>query len=113
MKKKEKPIKNTIIELSDLSNYYCDPKSIIVKHKNCYTGVRNFSIDEYGKVKLCFGMPAVGDLRKQDPKQVWYGDKAKKLRKVISKCQRNCRILPCNRRENLGQLIKVFLREFY
>jgi len=42
MKKKEKPIKNTIIELSDLSNYYCDPKSIIAKYKNCYTGVRNF-----------------------------------------------------------------------
>jgi len=113
LKKKGYPIKNTIKELNDLKDYYQNPFEIAKKYKFCFTGVRNFSIDEYGKVKLCFGMKPVGDLLKQRPKDIWYSPEAENLRKVIRHCQRSCRILPCNKKEELGQLLKVFLRRVF
>ena len=111
LKKAGLPIKNTLKELEDLKLYYKDPLEIAKKHKFCFTGVRNFSIDEYGKVKLCFGMEPVGDLLKQKPWKIWYGKRAERLREVIRNCQRYCRILPCNRREELGQVFKAFLEK--
>lgn len=113
LKNKGYPIKNTIKELNDLKDYYHDPFEIAKRYKFCFTGVRNFSIDEYGKVKLCFGMKLVGDLLKQKPKEIWYSPEAENLRKVIRCCQRPCRILPCNKREEPSQLVKVFLRKLY
>lgn len=111
LKKAGLPIKNTLKELEDLKIYYKNPLEIAKKHKFCFTGVRNFSIDEYGKVKLCFGMEPVGDLLKQKPWEIWYGKKAEELREVIRNCQRYCRILPCNKREELGQVFKAFLEK--
>ena len=105
------PIKNTISELNDLREYYLNPASVAQKHRFCFTGVRNFAIDEYGKVKLCFGMSTVGDLRKQKPEEIWFGKSAESLRKVIKNCSCYCRILPCNKREGLGQLMGVFFNK--
>jgi len=110
LKKRGCPIKNTFKELEDLKLYYKNPSGIAKKHKFCFTGVRNFSIDEYGKVKLCFGMKPVGDLLKQKPQEIWYGKKAENLRKVIRNCKRYCRILPCNKREELNQTFIAFLK---
>ena len=101
------PIKNTLRELKDLKIYYQNPWVLVKRYKVCFVGVRNFSIDEYGKVKLCFGMRPVGDLLKKSPRSIWYGNEAMKLREVIRQCRRSCLILPCNRREELGQMMKV------
>jgi len=111
MKKQDFPIKNTIRELEELKLYYQNPLLLAKKQRCCFTGVRNFAIDEYGKVKLCFGMRPVGDLLKESPQEIWYGEKAEKLRLIIANCQRACRILPCNKRENLSQIITVLLRK--
>ena len=105
-------IKNTIQELIDLKDYYLSPVSVAKRYKYCFTGVRNFSIDEYGQVKLCFGMSPIGDLGKQTPQEIWNSDRARELREVISRCQKNCRILPCNKRESFRQLVKIFFRKF-
>lgn len=106
------PIKNTHRELEDLKSYYQNPVKIAQKYKFCFTGVRNFAVDEYGEVKLCFGMEPVGNVLKQKPKAIWFGKKAEKKREQIRNCQRYCRILPCNKREELGQLVMAFFRKF-
>ncbi len=111
LKKEGYPIKNTVQELKDLQDYYRNPIEIAKRYKFCFTGIRNFAIDEYGKVKLCFGMEPVGDVLKEKPREIWYGKKAEELRKKIRACQRSCRILPCNKREEKRQLFKVFLRK--
>ncbi|MBL7159454.1 radical SAM protein [Candidatus Microgenomates bacterium] len=110
LKKTGFPIKNTFKELEDLKIYYKNPLAITERYKFCFTGVRNFSVDEYGKVKLCFGMEPVGDLLKQKPWEVWHGKKAEGLREVIRNCQRYCRILPCNKREELPQIFSSSLK---
>jgi hypothetical protein len=58
-------------------------------------------------------MKPIGNVLKQKPKDIWYGKKAEKLRGEIRNCQRYCRILPCNKREELSQLFKVFLRKTF
>lgn len=108
IKKQDYPIKNSFKELEDLRSYYRNPIEIAKKYKFCFTGVRNFAIDEYGNVKLCFGMKPVGNVLKQRSKEIWYGKEAEAMREQIRHCQRYCRILPCNKREELGQLTRAF-----
>lgn len=112
LKEKRHPIKNTYSELEDLKLYYKNPLSLVKKQKYCYTGVRNFSIDSQGKVRLCFGMEPIGDLLKNSPQDIWYGKKAREQRQIIAHCQRACRILPCNKRENLSQIFNAFKKRF-
>lgn len=111
LKKQGYPIKNTLKELEDLKAYYKNPIEIAKKYKFCFTGVRNFAIDEYGDVKLCFGMKPVGNVLKERAEEIWYGRKANDLREQIRNCQRYCRILPCNKREEVEQLIYVFFKK--
>lgn len=113
LKKQGLPIKNTFKELKELKLYYQDPFLLVKRQKYCFTGVRNFAIDEYGKVKLCFGMEPVGDLLKENPQAIWYGKKAQRLRQTIAHCQYACRILPCNKREELNQVVGVFFKELF
>lgn len=113
LKEEGAPIKNTLQELVDLKNYYLNPSSVVKRYKRCFTGVKNFAIDEYGKVHLCFGMRSIGNLRKQNPKEIWYGRKAYELRKKIAHCRRYCRILPCNQREDFGRLVKAFWKKLF
>lgn len=110
MKKQGFPVKNSYKELDELILYYKDPFLLVRKQKHCFTGVRNFSVDEYGKVKLCFGMIPVGDLREEKPQDIWYGEKTESLRQTIARCQRACRILPCNKRESLDQIVPAFFK---
>jgi len=108
LKEKGYPVKNTYQELEDIRLYYKNPLLLVNQQHYCFTGVRNFSIDSQGKVRLCFGMKPVGDLLKKEPEEIWYGKKAVALRQIIANCQRACRILPCNKRESLNQLIPAF-----
>lgn len=110
LKKQGLPIKNTFKELEELKLYYQNPLLLVKKQKYCFTGVRNFAVDEYGQVKLCFGRKPVGDLLKETPQAIWYGEKARKLRFAIARCQRACRILPCNKREELDQIFSAFFK---
>jgi len=110
LKKQGWPIKNGYRELDDLKLYYRNPLEIAKRYQFCFTGVRNFSIDSTGKVKLCFGMKPVGDVLKQKPREIWHGKEASELRGKIRLCQRYCRILPCNKREEPRQLINAFFK---
>ncbi|MBU3956750.1 radical SAM protein [Patescibacteria group bacterium] len=112
LKKKGAPIKNSYKELTELAIYYQNPLMILKKNKFCFTGVRNFAIDEYGDVKFCFAMEPVGSVLKQKLEEIWYGKKAEGQRKKIRNCRRYCRILLCNRRQSLSEGLLSFWRIF-
>lgn len=110
LRKEGAPIKNSYKELAELAVYYKNPLIILRRHKFCFTGVRNFAIDEYGDVKFCFAMEPVGSVLKQKPEEIWYGKKAEGKRKRIRNCRRYCRILLCNRRQSLSEGLLSFWR---
>ncbi|MFA5275761.1 MAG: radical SAM protein, partial [Candidatus Omnitrophota bacterium] len=84
----------SVDQLLAMKDYYLNPETA-TKGK-CATGNNNFIIDEYGHVHLCWNMPAVGNLVKNDPERIWNSPQASRMRKNISGCMRTCRILNCN-----------------
>jgi MoaA/NifB/PqqE/SkfB family radical SAM enzyme len=111
LKNKGYPVKNSLSELWALKAYYENPISFAKKEKYCFSGVRNFLITEYGKVKICFSMALVGDLLKESPGKIWFGDQAKKQRQEIARCRKPCRALLCNRREDARKVFNVFSKK--
>jgi len=92
----EKPnLITTNNELNKIINYYKDPfsnnKDIV-----CAAGINNFIVDQNGDVKLCYGMPKVGNIFKSSAKNIWLNEKTQKQRKTIRKCQNFCKVIKCN-----------------
>lgn len=93
-KKSGTKIYNSLVQLNDMREYYRDPIKI-AEHK-CTSGNKNFIVDEFGGIRLCWNMEPIGDIIRQDPKKVWYSKLAFQKRKEIYACRRTCRILNCN-----------------
>ncbi len=62
----------------------------------CSVGENNFAIDPYGNCRICFCMEPIGNLKESKPEELWYSEKAEKIREEILNCTRNCRLLNCN-----------------
>jgi len=94
MKKKGSRVLNSEKQLELMKLYYEDPE----RHANykCLVGDNNFAINEYGKVLICFFMEAVGNITREDPKDIWGSKKANLVRHKILKCNQNCDLLNCN-----------------
>jgi len=58
----------------------------------CRVGLRNYFIRANGDVKLCATphYPAVGNVKYQSAREIWYGDKAQAVRQQTVACQRLC-----------------------
>ena len=111
--KKQQAIKKTINELIELKNeypnfilnavrdfhnfekYLTDPKTYQETEK-CFVGFNNFMIDTVGNMRLCYEMGTIGNILKQNPDKLWINKPAKIHREKIVKCQKPCKLLPCN-----------------
>ena len=89
-----KKIFNPLKQLNDMKKYYKDPNTV-TKYQ-CNTGDSNFIVDEYGGVRLCWNMEPLGNILKQDPKEIWRSELASQKRKEIRACLKTCRMLNCN-----------------
>jgi hypothetical protein len=94
MKKKGIRIDNSFEQLNAFKNYYKNPAKEI--NKQCFSGFKNFIINEFGKAMLCWNMPAVGNLLIDRPERIWNSKPANQMRKSMGKCKRTCRMLNCN-----------------
>lgn len=56
----------------------------------CRIGLRNFFIYPDGHVELCEEYPAIGNLKYQSAKEIWYGEKAKEIRQQTLNCDKLC-----------------------
>lgn len=82
----------------DLKNdikYYRNPN--ITNHGVCAAGINNFIIDHKGEVHLCFNFPTIGNIIQEKAQDIWWGKKAQSQRKLIRSCQKNCKIIVCNK----------------
>lgn len=62
----------------------------------CQIGYRNFILDPYGNVRICFNFESIGSLTEDLPQNLWYGEKAFEIRNKISRCNKSCKLLNCN-----------------
>ncbi len=94
MKKKGIRIDNSMEQLNVFKRYYKSPNGEI--NNQCFTGINNFIVNEFGEVLLCWNMPPVGNLLSGNPEQIWNSKSASQTRKEIERCKRTCRMLNCN-----------------
>jgi len=94
LKNKGMPIINSAKQLELMKVYFKNP----YEHASlrCMVGEKNFSINEYGDVMLCFFKKPIGNITKENPKNIWDSEEAKIRRKQIDLCKRNCDLLNCN-----------------
>jgi MoaA/NifB/PqqE/SkfB family radical SAM enzyme len=119
----DKVIKNfpkTPVLLTDIPQlkyaleYYKNPH--ITDSIQCAAGLNNVIVNHQGDVRLCYSYPVIGNILKDDPKTIWYGQKARDQRKIIRRCRQPCKMTACNRINTERQksvIVKSFERFLY
>lgn len=87
-----KCIKNSLVNIEAIRQYYLNPKNIL-KYR-CFAGQRNLVIYPNGDVALCFKSEIIGNIEKQNLKQILRN--ASDQRRKMKKCKKYCRIVGCN-----------------
>jgi radical SAM protein with 4Fe4S-binding SPASM domain len=95
LKLKGSKINNSFEQLEAMKRYFDNPLDFNADYK-CNTGNRNFIVDEFGQVMLCWNMGAIGNLLIDRPQDIWTNRLSKVRREQIKNCSRTCRILNCN-----------------
>jgi len=97
----KKNIKNSLPNLMALKEYYLNPESVL--RFRCFAGQRNLVIYPTGEVSFCFKRKTVGNLKKQELKEIL--NQSTSERKKIKKCKKYCRIVGCNFSRGLNEFI--------
>jgi MoaA/NifB/PqqE/SkfB family radical SAM enzyme len=80
----------------------------------CGAGTDIFFIDPYGEVYPCNALPeSMGNIKEKSLEEIWYSSQAKKIRKMVSQCPKNCWMTGTTRpamRRNLWKPTKWVLK---
>ena len=95
-------IKNSLANIEAIRQYYLNPENIL--QYRCFAGQRNLVVYPDGSVALCFKGGVIGNLVKQELKDVL--KKATAERKKIKKCRKYCRIIGCNFSRGLKEALR-------
>jgi MoaA/NifB/PqqE/SkfB family radical SAM enzyme len=57
----------------------------------CEVGTNVFFMDPYGEIRPCNGMEeSMGNIKKMSFDEIWQGEEAKRVRKLVTSCDKNC-----------------------
>lgn len=88
-------ILNSVRDFHNFKKYLTDPKKY-QETEQCLVGFNNFMIDAAGNMRLCYEMGTIGNILREKPEKIWINKRAKVHREKIIKCQKPCKLLPCN-----------------
>jgi radical SAM protein with 4Fe4S-binding SPASM domain len=112
LKSQGAPILNDENSLRLMLPYYREEP--LNARNTCLTGLRNYFIRPNGDVQLCYYFPAVGNVKQQEAREIWWGEESKKVRKDTTKCSKNC-LTAClyqrNIKEKVKQAVKLFVKK--
>jgi len=74
--------------------------------KPCLVGLRDYFIRTNGDVYLCLHYPSIGNLKEQSAHDLWYGEKARKIRKETTECDQLC-LITCLSQKTLTDKFKM------
>ncbi len=92
MKNNGYKIDNPVSQLRAFKSYFDDPSKFIKKLK-CNLGKSEININAHGDLYLCFYKDCLGNIRKDDIKELWHSQQAQKVRKEIANCRQNCELV--------------------
>lgn len=99
MKNEGYPILNSANHLKEILKYLKDPTSPEILEKTCKVGIRNLNIDPFGNVRLCSIFGIVGNVKDDEPEEIWRSMNAAAQREEIRSCDKMCRLMFCNYKE--------------
>jgi len=87
---------NPITQLYVYKAYFRNPNNFI-KQQKCHIDTQAINITPGGEIRICFYMEAIGNIKYDDISNVWYSQKAQKIREEIATCKKNCQsMVNCN-----------------
>ena len=88
LKKKGAKILNPPAHFEEMKKYF--EKPFLPMSDRCRVGVTNLNFTCDGYIHTCYKMPTLGNVREISPREAWYSEKAKELRKTIKRCNIHC-----------------------
>ena len=107
LKRQGEPIMNSELLISMLVPHFREetaPPEVMP----CRVGLRDFFIRTNGDVEVCFYFPAIGNIKEQSAREIWYGSKAQEIRKQTVECDRLC-LHTCLSQKTLGDKVEMGL----
>lgn len=92
LKKRGYKISNQAGQFEAFKAYFKDPQKFIKKTK-CNLGYNSFSVLPDGNISLCFSMEPIGNIKTDEMDQVWFSEKAHKVRQQMDRCRNNCKLM--------------------
>lgn len=72
----------------------------------CRVGLRDFFIRADGDVSMCVHYPPIGNIRRESARDIWYGEKAREIRRQTIACDRLC-LITCLSQKTLKDKVKM------
>ncbi|HTQ55189.1 MAG TPA: radical SAM protein [Bryobacteraceae bacterium] len=94
LKRAGAPIFNPSWQLKCMAAYYENPQSIL--SVPCVGPVSTMHVDPFGNIRLCYGLPPIGNVLRDSPREIWRGAAARTQRREKRSCDQICRILNGN-----------------
>jgi MoaA/NifB/PqqE/SkfB family radical SAM enzyme len=88
------PIINPPSQLRSFTRYFEDPAA--ARAVPCLGTLSRLYIDPFGDVRLCYGYPPIGNVLEGNPLRLWWGGRARRIRRESKACTRSCRMLNNN-----------------
>jgi MoaA/NifB/PqqE/SkfB family radical SAM enzyme len=85
------PIFNPTWQLKRMATYYENPQTIL--DVPCVGPVSTMHVDPFGNIRLCVGLPPIGNVLGDSPRAAWRGPDARAQRRSKRCCDQICRIL--------------------
>lgn len=92
-RKRGDKITNPIPQFNIFKSYFKEPDSF-VKASRCNLGYNSITVNTSGKIFLCNSMEPIGDIKDgKGIEELWFSEKAEKVREGIRNCKYNCKLL--------------------
>ncbi|MBU3911709.1 MAG: radical SAM protein [Candidatus Omnitrophica bacterium] len=85
-------VSNRVEHLRAYKAYFNNPQKLVNKAK-CIVGGKAISVNAYGFVQLCLFKDFIGNIRKDDIRELWRSQDADLIRKKVDECKTNCHLL--------------------
>jgi MoaA/NifB/PqqE/SkfB family radical SAM enzyme len=108
MKRAGAPIMNSEEILASTVASFREEKAPL-EARPCLVGLRNYFIHSNGDVSLCVSYPPIGNVREESARDIWYGEKAQKIRKQTIECDQLC-LNTCLSQKTLTDKFKMGLK---
>ena len=107
LKRQGEPIMNSDLVISLMVKHFRE-ESAPPESMPCRVGMRDFFIRTNGDVEVCFFYPAIGNIKENSAREIWYSPKAREIRKETVECDKLC-LYTCLSQKTITDKVKMGL----